>query len=81
LSTGKPARLQADSDRTLRAVKEFAVYLNIVEKDISNRVKQLRNKETSQSAGFVATGIHEAKQYLEIVRKVIEKTQKAQKTS
>jgi hypothetical protein len=53
-----------------------------MEKDLSNRVKQLRNKETSRSAGFVATGIHEALQYLEIVRKVIEKTQKAvQKTA
>jgi hypothetical protein len=47
-----------------------------MEKDLSSRVKQLRNKETSRSAGFVATGIHEALQYLEIVRKVIEKTQR-----
>jgi hypothetical protein len=48
-----------------------------MERDLNGQVKQLRNKETSRSAEFVTTGIHEALQYLGIVRKVIEKTQKA----
>jgi hypothetical protein len=58
-------------------MKEFAHYLTNMEKDLNSRVKKMRNKETSRSAVFVTTGIHEAVQYLEIVRKVIEKTQKA----
>ena len=63
------------TEQTLLAIKEFARYLERMEKDLSNTSKKLRNKETAQSAGFVAAGIHEAVQYLAVVKKVIEQTQ------
>lgn len=47
-----------------------------MEKDLSNLSKRFRNKEIAQSVGFVGTGIHEALQYLGIVKKVIQKTQR-----
>lgn len=47
-----------------------------MEENLSHESKKLRNKETAQSAGFVAAGIHEALNYLAIVKKVIQKTQR-----
>lgn len=38
--------------------------------------KRMRRKEIAQSVGFVGSGIHEALQYLAIVKKVIGKTQR-----
>ena len=72
--------LETDSrgaDRTITAIREFARYLKDMEEDLSRQTKRLRNKEIAQSAGFVGTGIHEALHYLEIVKKVVEKTQRA----
>jgi len=42
-----------------------------MEKDLSRTSKKLSNREVAQSVGFVATGIHEALNYLAIVKKVI----------
>ena len=47
-----------------------------MEGGLSRESKKLRNKETAQSAGFAAAGIHEALNYLAIVKKVIQKTQR-----
>src|SRR5437773_10896702 len=47
-----------------------------MERDLSRTSKRLSNKEVAQSVGFVATGIHEALNYLAIVKKVIEKTER-----
>lgn len=47
-----------------------------MEEGLSRESKKLRNKETAQSAGFAAAGIHEALNYLAIVKKVIQKTQR-----
>ena len=58
------------------AIKEFAHFMEGVKKDLNRVSKKLHNKETSRSAGFVATGLDEARHYLEIVKKVIEKTQR-----
>src|SRR5207249_9559870 len=38
--------------------------------------KKYSNREIAQGVGFVAAGIHEALNYLAIVRKVIEKTER-----
>jgi predicted transcriptional regulator len=72
----KSEREHKGPEQTLLAIKEFAHYLERMEKDLSNTSKRLRNKETAQSAGFVAAGIHEALQYLAVVKKVIEQTQR-----
>ena len=58
------------------AIQEFTSFLHDMEESISLKSKKLRNKETAQSAGFVAAGIHEALNYLAIVKKVIQKTQR-----
>ncbi|HZY46494.1 MAG TPA: hypothetical protein VFE96_01740 [Candidatus Bathyarchaeia archaeon] len=65
-----------EAERTLLAIKEFARYLSNVEKDLSSMSKKWRNKEIAQGVGFVGTGIHEALQYLGIVKKVITKTRR-----
>jgi len=47
-----------------------------VEKDLSRTSKKYSNREIAQGVGFVAAGIHEALNYLEIVKKVIVKTER-----
>ncbi len=64
------------AEETLLAIKEFKRYLEGVEKDLSYMSKRFRNKEIAQGVGFAATGIHEALTYLDIVKKVIEKTER-----
>ena len=64
------------SDATLFAMKEFKRYLEGVEKDLSRTSKKYSNREIAQGVGFVAAGIHEALNYLEIVKKVIVKTER-----
>lgn len=61
---------------TLVALKEFKRYLEDLEKDLSRMSKKYSNREIAQGVGFVAAGIHEALNYLEIVKKVIVKTER-----
>ena len=63
------------AEETLLAMKEFKRYLEGVEKDLSRTSKKFSNREIAQGVGFVAAGIHEALNYLEIVKKVIMKTE------
>jgi len=73
----KPEQTQLEkTEKTLLAIKEFKRYLDGMEKDLSRTSKKLSNREVAQSVGFVATGIHEALNYLAIVKKVIEKTER-----
>jgi hypothetical protein len=65
------------SEATLVAMKECKSYLEKMEKDLSQLSKKFSNREIAQTVGLAATGIHEALHYLEIVRKVIEKTERA----
>ena len=71
--------MQGDAENTLAAIQEFTRFLHDMEDGLSRESKKLRNKETAQSAGFVAAGIHEALDYLSIVKKVILKTQRVLK--
>ena len=64
------------AESTLLAMKEFKRYLEGLEKDLSRTSKKYSNREIAQGVGFVAAGIHEALNYLAIVRKVIEKTER-----
>jgi hypothetical protein len=64
------------AEKTLLAIKEFKRYLEGVEKDLSQMSKKFSNKEIAHGVGFAATGIHEGLTYLDIVRKVIEKTER-----
>ena len=64
------------SEATLLAMKEFKRYLEGLEKDLSRTSKKYSNREIAQGVGFVAAGIHEALNYLEIVKKVIVKTER-----
>jgi len=64
------------AEETLLAMKEFRRYLEGVEKDLSRTSKKFSNREIAQGVGFVAAGIHEALNYLEIVKKVIVKTER-----
>jgi hypothetical protein len=64
------------AEKTLLAIKEFKRYLEGMEKDLSRMSKKFANKEIAQGVGFAATGIHEALTYLDIVKKVIEKTER-----
>jgi hypothetical protein len=48
-----------------------------MEKDLSRVSKKFSNREIAQTVGLVANGIHEALNYLAIVKKVIEKTERA----
>ncbi len=61
----KPEQPQLErAEKTLLAIKEFKRYLDGMEKDLSRTSKKLSNREVAQSVGFVATGIHEALNYL-----------------
>ena len=64
------------AESTLLAMREFKRYLEGVEKELSRTSKKYSNREVAQGVGFVAAGIHEALNYLAIVRKVIEKTER-----
>ena len=64
------------AQETLLAMKEFKRYLESMEKDLSRTSKKYSNREVAQGVGFVAAGIHEALNYLEIVKKVIVKTER-----
>ena len=64
------------AEETLLAMKEFKRYLEDVEKDLSRTSKKYSNREIAQGVGFVAAGIHEALNYLEIVKQVIVKTER-----
>jgi hypothetical protein len=64
------------AEATLLAMKEFKRYLEGLEKDLSRMSKKYSNREIVQGVGFVASGIHEALNYLEIVKKVIMKTER-----
>ena len=64
------------AESTLLAMKEFKRYLEGVEKDLSRTSKKYSNREIAQGVGFVAAGIHEALNYLDIVKKVIMKTER-----
>lgn len=68
---------QRSAQATLVALNEFRRYLEVLEKDLSRLSKKYSNREIAQCVGFVAAGIHEALTYLEIVRKVIVKTERA----
>lgn len=74
---GRPETDPQETSQTLSAIKEFTRFLKDMEEDLSRQSKRLHNKEIAQSAGFVGTGIHEAVHYLEIVKRVVEKTQRA----
>ena len=69
-----------NAERTLLAMKEFKQYLEGMEKDLSRVSKKFSNREIAQTVGLVANGIHEALNYLAIVKKVIEKTERAVST-
>ncbi len=64
------------AESTLLAMKEFKQYLEGLEKDLSRTSKKYSNREVAQGVGFVAAGIHEALNYLDIVKKVIVKTER-----
>jgi hypothetical protein len=64
------------AEETLLAMKEFKRYLEGLEKDLSRTSKKYSNREIAQGVGFVAAGIHEALNYVEIVKKVIVKTER-----
>src|SRR6267143_3943316 len=68
---------QRSAQATLVALTDFKRYLEGLEKDLSRTSKKYSNREIAQGVGFVAAGIHEALNYLAIVRKVIEKTERA----
>ena len=76
MTTSLSDKERIEAEQTLLAIKEVTRYLQKVEKDLSGMSKSLRNKEIAQSVGFVGSGIHEALQYLSIVKKVIGKTQR-----
>ena len=64
------------AEKTLLAIKECKRYLEGVEKELSRMSKKFSNREIAQGVGFAVTGIHEALTYLDIVKKVIEKTER-----
>jgi hypothetical protein len=68
---------QRSAQATLVALNEFRRYLKSLEKDLSRTSKKYSKREVAQGVGFVAAGIHEALNYLEIVKKVIVKTERA----
>ena len=67
---------QRSAQATLVALNEFKRYLEGLEKDLSRMSKKYSKREIAQGVGFVAAGIHEALNYLAIVRQVIEKTER-----
>jgi hypothetical protein len=76
LGKESPQSQHEKAEETLLAIKEFKRYLEGVEKELSRMSKKFQKKEISQGIGFAATGIDEALTYLDIVRKVIEKTER-----
>ena len=68
---------QRSAQATLVALNEFKRYLEGLEKDLSRMSKKYSKREIAQGVGFVAAGIHEALNYVDIVRRVIEKTERA----
>jgi hypothetical protein len=68
---------QRSAQATLVVLMEFKRYLEGLERDLSRMSKKYSNREIAQGVGFVASGIHEALNYLEIVKKVIVKTERA----
>jgi hypothetical protein len=64
------------AEKTLLAIKECKRYLEDVEKELSRMSKKFSNREIAQGVGFAVTGIHEALTYLDIVKKVTEKTER-----
>jgi hypothetical protein len=73
---GRPQTPRQSAQATLAAMKEFKWYLEGIEKELSRISKKFSNREIAQGVGLVASGIHEAFNYLDIVRKVIEKTER-----
>jgi hypothetical protein len=76
LGKESPQSEHEKAEETVLAIKEFKRYLEGVEKNLSYMSKRFHNKEIAQGVGFAATGIHEALTYLDIVKKVIEKTER-----
>lgn len=68
---------QRSAQAALVALMEFKRYLEGLEKDLSRMSKKYSNREIAQGVGFVASGIHEALNYVEIVKKVIVNTERA----
>jgi len=64
------------AEKTLLAIKECKHYLEDVEKELSRMSKKFSNREIAQGVGFAVTGIHETITYLDIVKKVTEKTER-----
>ena len=64
------------AEKTLLAIKECKRYLEDMEKELSRMSKRFSNREVAQGVGFAVTGIHEAITYLDIVKKVTEKTER-----
>ena len=76
LSRDPPQSHQRSAQATLVALAEFKRYLEGLDKDLSRTSKKYSKREIAQGVGFVAAGIHEALNYLAIVKKVIEKTER-----
>ncbi len=68
--------LYEKAEKTLLAIKELRRYLESVEKELSRLSKKFGDKEIAHGVGFAGTGIHEALTYLDIVKKVIQKTER-----
>ena len=64
------------AEKTLLAIKECKRYLEDVEKELSRMSKRFSNREIAQGVGFAVSGIHEAITYLDIVKKVTERTER-----
>ena len=64
------------AEKTLLAIKECKRYLEGVDKELSRMSKKFSNREIAQGVGFAVTGILEAITYLDIVKKVTEKTER-----
>ncbi len=67
---------QRSAQATLVVLMEFKRYLEDIERDLSRKSKKFSDREIAQCVGFVAGGIHEALNYMAIVKKVIEKTER-----
>jgi len=67
---------QRSAQAILVALAEFKRYLEGLEKDLDRTSKKYSDREIAQGVGFVAAGIHEALNHLEIVKKVIAKTER-----
>ena len=76
MGKGPELTQREQAEKTLLAMKEFKRYLEGLEKELGRTSKKYSNREIAQGVGFVAAGIHEALNYLEIVKKVIVKTER-----